>query len=407
MVKETVFYDRLGVKPDATESEIKKAFYKLAQKWHPDKNPDKKTEAEEKFKEINEAYEVLSDKNKRETYDRYGKEGLSESGFHSGDPFDIFSQFFGGMGGMGRGGGGGPRRTQDKKIALLVTLSDLYQGKKEKVEIPRNILCPKCKGTGSKREGAVTKCHSCDGNGFKVEVSVHGNMRLQRQVGCNVCQTKGEVIPPGDQCDRCKSQKVIRDTKSLEIDIEKGMKWGEAISFYGESDEAPDTMAGDLIFVLKPKEEDEPELALFQRKGDDLYLEKTISFVDALTGTSFAIKNLRRKEMNITYPDPINPGDTLCLPKHGMPVHGKVKTKGDLFIQFNVTFPTKLTEAQKNTIMKAFHKTPQPPKAGARSLQKLKPKQQQQQQQQQHKNENRFNQDDDDEHTPGVQCAQQ
>jgi DnaJ family protein A protein 2 len=405
MVKETVFYDRLGVKPDATESEIKKAFYKLAQKWHPDKNPDKKTEAEEKFKEINEAYEVLSDKNKRETYDRYGKEGLSESGFHSGDPFDIFSSFFGG--GMGRpgGGGGGPRKTPDKKIALLVTLSELYQGKKEKVEIPRNILCPKCKGTGSKREGAVTKCQSCDGNGFKVEVSVHGNMRLQRQVGCNVCQTKGEVIPRGDECDRCKAQKVIRDTKSLEIDIEKGMKWGEALSFYGESDEAPDTMAGDLIFVLKPKEDDDPELALFQRKGDDLYLEKSISFVDALTGTNFTIKNLRRKEMNITYTDPINPGDTLCLPKHGMPVHGKVKTKGDLFIQFTVTFPTKLTEAQKNTMMKAFHKTPQPPKAGARSLQKLKPKQQQQQQQQ-HKNENRFNQDDD-EHTPGVQCAQQ
>jgi len=95
MVKETVFYDRLGVKPDASESEIKKAFYKLAQKWHPDKvDASQKAEAEEKFKEINEAYEVLSDKNKRETYDRYGKEGLSETGFHAGDPFDIFGSFF-------------------------------------------------------------------------------------------------------------------------------------------------------------------------------------------------------------------------------------------------------------------------------------------------------------------------
>jgi len=343
---------------------------------------------------------------KRETYDRYGKEGLSESGFHSGDPFDIFSQFFnmGGMGGMGGRGGGGPRRTQDKKIALNVTLSDLYKGKKEKVEIPRNVICPKCKGTGSKREGAVTRCQACDGNGVRVEVSVMGNMRVQRQVGCNACGTKGEVIPPGDQCDKCKAQKVIRENKTIEIDIEKGMKYGEALSFYGESDEAPEAMAGDLIFVLKPKEEEDPELAHYQRKGDDLYLEKTISFVDALTGTNFTIKNLRRKEVNITYPDPINPGDVLCLPRHGMPVHGKVKTKGDLFIQFNVTFPAKLTEAQKNTIMKAFHKTATAPKAGARTLQKLKPKQQQQQQQQ--KNENRFNQDDD-EHTPGVQCAQQ
>jgi len=129
MVKETLFYDRLGVKPDASESEIKKSFYKLAQRWHPDKNPDNKEEAEEKFKEINEAYEVLSDKNKRETYDRYGKEGLSESGFHAGDPFDIFSSFFGGG---GRASRGGPQRTANIEHVLNVTLEELYQGKKKK-----------------------------------------------------------------------------------------------------------------------------------------------------------------------------------------------------------------------------------------------------------------------------------
>jgi len=403
MVKETLFYDRLGVKPDANESEIKKAFYKLAQKWHPDKNPDKKEEAEEKFKEINEAYEVLSDKSKRETYDRFGKEGLSQSGFHSGDPFDIFSSFFGGgMGGMGgMGGSRGPRRTQDRKMALPVSLSDLYKGKKDTIDITRNVLCPKCKGSGSKREGAITKCQSCEGNGFKVEITQHGNMRFQRQVGCNTCQGKGEVIPRGDECEKCKGQKTIRETKPIEIEIEKGMKWGEALSYYGESDEAPECMAGDLIFVLKPKEEEDKDLSGYQRKNDDLFLEKTISFVDALTGTNFTIKNLRGKEMHVNFTEPINPDDVLCLPRQGMPLHGKVKTKGDLFIQFKVNFPAKITDAQKNAMMKVFGKTHQTPPSGAVPLQKLKPKQQQQRYERQ--------QDDDDEQQqgPGVQCAQQ
>jgi len=302
------------------------------------------------------------------------------------------------MGGQPRG----PRKTQDRKMALPVTLSELYKGKKESVDITRNVLCPKCKGSGSKREGAITKCQGCDGNGFKVEISQHGNMRLQRQVGCNVCHGKGEVIPPGDHCEKCKGNKVIRETKSIDVEIEKGLKWNEALSYYGESDEAPDCMAGDLIFVLKPKEESDPDLASYQRKGDDLYLEKAISFVDALTGTQFMIKNLKGKEMNIHYPDPINPGDILCLPRQGMPVHGKVKTKGDLFVQFKVSFPAKITDQQKAVIMKTFHKTPQPTPSGAVPLQKMKPKQQQ-----------KFErpQDNDDEQGgqggPGVQCAQQ
>jgi len=303
------------------------------------------------------------------------------------------------MGGVMGGQARGPRRTQDVKMALPVMLSELYKGKKDSVEISRNVICQKCKGSGSKKEGAVTKCQACGGNGFKVEVSVHGNMRLQRQVGCNVCHGKGEVIPAGDQCDKCKAQKVIRETKSIDVEIERGLKWGEALSFYGESDESPDCIAGDLIFVLKPKEEEDPELAHYQRKGDDLYLEKSISFVEALTGTSFTIKNLRGKIMTVQYPDPINPGDVLCLPRQGMPVHGKVKTKGDLFIQFNVTFPAKITEHQKTMLMKAFHKTPQSVPPGAITLEKMKPKQEQKYKQP--------HSDDEEGDRPGVQCAQQ
>lgn len=399
MVKETLFYDRLGVKPDASESEIKKAFYRLAQKWHPDKNPDNKTEAEEKFKDINEAYEVLSDKTKRETYDRYGKEGLSESGFHAGDPFDIFSTFFGGGGRSSRSRG--PQRTANIEHALPVTLEELYQGKKKKMKVSRNVICSDCAGSGSKKKGAVTKCSGCDGKGIRVEITVHGNMRLQRQTHCSECSGTGQCIPTADRCTKCSAQKVVREAKIIEVEIEPGMKWGEQISFYGESDQAPDCMTGDLIFTLKPKHD---EKFKFERKGDDLYTEQEISFVDALTGTTFTLPVLSGKDLVLTYPDPITPGDILSVPHQGMPVRGKPDTYGDLVIQFKVKFPEKITEEQKKAIKDSFRNEPikSPRSPGKKyKLQKMKPKQQEKYQQQQRGS------DEDDQHQSNVQCAQQ
>jgi len=251
-----------------------------------------------------------------------------------------------------------------------------------------------------KKEGAVTKCSGCDGQGIRIEVTAHGNMRLQRQTTCPVCKGKGEVIPPGDQCDKCKGQKVVRESKELEVDIERGMKWGEAISFYGESDQAPDCMVGDLIFILKPKEMADKDLSLYERKGDDLFIKKDISFAEALTGTIFVLKNLKGIEYALNYPDPISPGDILCVPKQGMPVHGKIKTKGDLYIQFNVVFPDKITKQQKQIIEKAFDKKSItiPHGVSTLPLQKMKPKQQQ-------KFERR--QEEEEQQTTGVQCAQQ
>jgi len=396
-VKETEFYDRLGVKPDASESEIKKAFYKLAQKWHPDKNPDNKTEAEEKFKEINEAYEVLSDKTKRETYDRFGREGLSESGFHAGDPFDIFSTFFGGGGRSTRG----PQRTANIEHSLNVTLEELYKGKKKQMKVSRNVICDGCTGTGSKKPGASTKCTGCEGRGIRVEITVHGNMRLQRQTTCSECKGSGTSIPLADQCPKCKGQKVVRDAKLITVEIEPGMRWGETISFYGESDQAPDTMTGDLIFILKPKHD---ERFTFERKGDDLSLKQEISFIEALTGTNFTVDTLAGTPLNLTYPDPINPGDILCVPEQGMPVRGKVDTFGDLIIQFEVKFPEKVTEEQKKAVNTAFKAEISQKKEAATGkkykLQKMKPKQQEKFQQNQRG-------DEDDEQQPNVQCAQQ
>lgn len=301
-----------------------------------------------------------------------------------------------------RGHRSGPQKTKDIQHALNVSLADLYKGIKKKMKVNRNVICGQCKGSGSKREGAVAKCTGCDGSGIRIDIQVHGNMRLQRQTTCPICNGRGESIPESDKCEHCKGDKVVRESKVLEVEVERGMKWGEAISFYGESDQLPDHIAGDLIFVLKPKQDELTEK--FERKGHDIHYKQDISFVDALTGTTFAFKHLSGEDIILTYPDPINPGDVLCVPDQGMPVHGQVEKYGDLYVHFNVTFPAKITAEQKKAIISAFkqekHKLPE----GAKKihLQKLKPKQQQ-------KFSKAYDEDDEEQggHPQGVQCAQQ
>jgi len=223
-------------------------------------------------------------------------------------------------------------------------------------------------------------------------------MRLQRQTTCSQCQGRGEVIPVADQCTKCKGQKVVREEKILTVEIEAGMKWGQAISFFGESDQAPDCMTGDVVFVLKPKQDDKN--ANYERKEDDLFLKQDINFVDALTGATICIKTIIGEDLYLTYPDPINPNEILCLQGKGMPVHGKVETWGDLYIQFNVTFPDKITDEQKKAIKESFKVTEMkqiPTKTFP--LQKMKPKQQEKY--------HRSDDNDDDERQGGVQCSQQ
>jgi len=272
------------------------------------------------------------------------------------------------------------------------------------MKVSRNVICDACTGTGSKKKDANTKCTGCDGKRVRIEITQHGNMRLQRQTTCSECNGTGVVIPVTDRCGKCTGNKVVREAKIIEVDIEPGMKWGEALSFYGESDQEPDCMTGDLVFILKPKPD---EKFHFERKGDDLYIKHTISFVDALTGTTFTLPTLSGNNLILTYPDPINPGDVLTVPSQGMPVRGKVETFGDLIIQFEVKFPDKLTEEQKRAIKDTFKgEGSKPPHGGAGvkkyKLQKMKAKQQEKYQQQ-----NRGSDDDEHQHANNVQCAQQ
>ncbi|ORX53819.1 DnaJ-domain-containing protein [Piromyces finnis] len=330
MVKDTKLYDTLGVSPTASENELKKAYRKLALKYHPDKNPD----GADKFKEISHAYEILSDPHKRETYDSFGEEGLSgDAGGMGMNPEDLFSSFFG-FGGSSRNSG--PRRGKDLVHPLKVSLEDLYKGKVFKLSIKHNIICKACNGKGGK-EGAVKSCSDCNGRGVKFVRRQIGPMIQQYQTSCSTCNGTGEIINKELECKTCHSKKVVQETKIIEVPIDKGMTDGQQITFSGEADQAPGIEAGDIIIVVKEKPHD-----VFKRKGRDLYIDQKIDLITALTGGTFNIKHLDDRYLNVT----INPGEiikpdqTKCINNEGMPTYRNPFDKGYLYVKFEVEFPT-------------------------------------------------------------------
>lgn len=334
-VAETKLYDLLGVPPGASQEEIKKAYRKMAIKYHPDKNPG----AEDKFKEISVAYEILNDPEKRSTYDKYGEEGLKEGGGFDGE--DLFS-FFGfpfGQRGAGRGGPRMPqkRKGQDAMMAYPVTLEELYNGKQTKFKLNKTILCPTCEGKGSKNPGNVTKCKNCEGTGVTVTMRHLGfGMVQQLQEKCRQCSGEGEVIRAKDRCTECSGNKVVAETKILEVFIDKGMQNNQKIVFNGEADQAPDVIPGDIVLVIQQKPH-----GVFRRERDDLFMEKTIKLAEALTGFEFLIEHLDGRKIIIRSSpgEIIKPGDVKCVDREGMPHYKNPFEKGKLFIKFNVEFP--------------------------------------------------------------------
>ncbi|GJS05244.1 DnaJ protein [Tanacetum coccineum] len=313
----TKYYEVLGVPQSASADELKKAYRKAAIKNHPDKGGDP-----EKFKELAQAYEVLSDPEKREIYDQYGEDALKEGmggGGGGHDPFDIFQSFFGGGGspfGGGSSRGRRQRRGEDVVHPLKVSLEDLYNGTSKKLSLSRSVLCSKCKGKGSK-SGASMKCAGCQGSGMKVSIRHLGpSMIQQMQHPCNECKGTGETINDKDRCTQCKGEKVVQEKKVLEVHVEKGMQNGQKITFPGEADEAPDTVTGDIVFVLQQKEHPK-----FKRKGDDIFVEHTLSLTEAL---------YQFKAIN----------------DEGMPMYQRPFMRGKLYIHFTVEFPESLSPEQ-------------------------------------------------------------
>ncbi|KAK6205002.1 dnaJ class heat shock protein [Scheffersomyces amazonensis] len=333
MVKDTKFYDALGVQPNASDSELKKAYRKAALKYHPDKNPS--PEAAEKFKEISHAYEILSDDQKREIYDSYGEEGLSGQGGPGGmGAEDIFSQFFGGS--FGGAGAGRPTRGKDIKHAISCTLEELYKGRTAKLALNKTVLCNTCNGLGGK-EGKVKKCSGCNGTGTRFVTRQMGPMIQRFQTTCDTCQGTGDICDPKDRCTTCKGKKTQQERKILQVHIDPGMKDGQRIVFSGEGDQEPGITPGDVIFAVDERPHDK-----FTRKGNDLYYEAEIDLLTALAGGEFAFKHVSGDYVKVTlYPgDVISPGAVKVVENQGMPIY-RQGGKGNLFIKFAIKFPTK------------------------------------------------------------------
>ncbi|XP_030173050.1 dnaJ homolog subfamily A member 4 isoform X1 [Lynx canadensis] len=332
MVKETQYYDILGVKPSASPEEIKKAYRKLALKYHPDKNPDEG----EKFKLISQAYEVLSDAKKRDIYDQGGEQAIKEGGSGSpsfSSPMDIFDMFFGGGGRMAR-----ERRGKNVVHQLSVTLEDLYNGVTKKLALQKNVICEKCEGVGGKK-GSVEKCPLCKGRGMQVHIQQVGPGVVQQiQTVCVECKGQGERISPRDRCEVCGGAKVTREKKIIEVHVEKGMKDGQKILFHGEGDQEPELEPGDVIIVL-----DQKDHSVFQRRGHDLIMKMKIQLSEALCGFKKMIKTLDDRVLVITSKagEVIKHGDLKCVHDEGMPIYKAPLEKGTLIIQFLVTFPEK------------------------------------------------------------------
>ncbi|XP_015420184.1 PREDICTED: dnaJ homolog subfamily A member 2 [Myotis davidii] len=313
-----------------------KAYRKLAKEYHPDKNPN----AGDKFKEISFAYEVLSNPEKRELYDRYGEQGLREGSGGGGGMDDIFSHIFGGglfgfMGNQSRSRNG-RRRGEDMMHPLKVSLEDLYNGKTTKLQLSKNVLCSACNGQGGK-SGAVQKCSACRGRGVRIMIrQLAPGMVQQMQSVCSDCNGEGEVINEKDRCKKCEGKKVIKEVKILEVHVDKGMKHGQRITFAGEADQAPGVEPGDIVLLLQEKEHE-----VFQRDGNDLHMTYRIGLVEALCGFQFTFKHLDARQIVVKYPPGkvIEPGCVRVVRGEGMCRSRNPFEKGDLYIKFDVQFP--------------------------------------------------------------------
>ncbi|KAG0207955.1 DnaJ- protein scj1 [Mortierella sp. GBA30] len=343
------YYKVLGLSRSATSKEIKKQYKVLSKKFHPDKNPNNK-EAHDKFVEVAAAYEVLSDSEKRSIYDRYGEEGLKQQqgqgqGFH--DPFDIFAQFFGG--GHRHQHAAQERRGPDLRMELEVTLEELYSGKSIDIEVSKQIVCPHCSGSGARSSEDIVTCSGCQGQGVKIvkHMLAPGMFQQFRQT-CDQCGGKGKTIRA--HCPVCQGTKVQRGSEQLTIVIEPGVADGSTIVFDREADEGPEVIPGDVIFEIRTRPH-----PTFERRQDSLYTYVTITLEQALLGFDLEIKHLDGKLVKLTRENITPFGFVQTLHGQGMPIKGSYGEQfGDLYVEYKVAFPEKLSKDQRSLLAMAF-----------------------------------------------------
>ena len=352
------FYEVLGVSRNATKDELKKAYRKQAIKFHPDKNPGDK-EAEEKFKEAAEAYEVLSDEKKRAAYDRFGHAGVGSSaasGGYSGGFEDIFSQFgdifgdsspFGDIFGGGRGRSRRRRgqRGADLRINLKMSLQDVANGVEKKIKLPRFVGCEACNSTGAENGTAYQTCSTCGGSG-EIRRQAGGGFFQQIVVStCPTCQGEGRVI--STNCNVCSGSGRIKLEEVVPVKIPAGVMEGMSLTMREKGNAGiRGGEYGNLIIQI----EEEPS-EHFERNGDDLIYQLFLSFPDAALGSEVKIPTVEEKEVKIDIPSGTQSGKIFRLKGKGLPNISDYRT-GDLLVYVNVWTPNKLTSEEKALLKK-------------------------------------------------------
>ena len=338
----TDYYQSLGVSRDASAAEIKKAYKKLAMKHHPDRNQGDKA-SEEKFKELSEAYEVLSDSNKRQTYDQFGHEGMdsrfggSAGGFSGSGSFnDIFGDVFGDI--FGGGGRSQPRRGSDLEYQIELSLEEAVSGKEVKMKIPTSVNCTDCNGTGAKNGTAFSTCPQCNGAG-QIRMS-QGFFSVQQT--CPTCGGRGKIIDI--PCSTCSGVGKIKKTKNLSVNIPSGVDTGDQIRLSGEGEAGgKGVQSGDLYVSVRVKPH-----SIFQRQQDDLLCELPINFTTATLGDKVVIPTLDGK-VELKIPHGTQSGKQFRVKNKGVK-SVRSNTTGDLYCRVHVETPVNLTKEQEELL---------------------------------------------------------
>jgi len=342
------YYEVLGVARTAAVEEIKSAYRKAALQWHPDRNPENKTEAEVNFRECTEAYGVLSDAQKRQIYDTYGHAGLSSAGASQGfdntvfqDFHDIFGDFFGFedlFGSGGRRGRSRARRGADLRYDMSLTFEEASAGVTTKIKLPRQEYCEACNGTGAKKGTGVQACQTCAGRGQLAYQQ--GFFTITRT--CPACQGAGQTVK--ERCQECRGQGRLEREKTIELRVPPGVDTGTRLRVAGEGEPGPNGgPAGDLYVVLEVKEH-----PFFERRGADLYCTIPLSIAQATLGAELQVPGLNGEE-KLRIPEGTQSGAVFRIKGKGL-ADPRGGGKGDLYYHVRVLTPTKLTRDQRKLI---------------------------------------------------------
>ena len=351
------YYEVLGVDKNATEDQIKKAYRKIAIKYHPDRNPGDKN-AEEKFKEAAEAYDVLHDPQKRQQYDQFGFDGPGMGGFGGGfsggfsmdDIFSLFGDVFGGRGGFGGFGGGRSRqpaqfRGADLRLKVKLTLQEIATGTTKKFKVRKDVSCPHCHGSGAEAGSSSETCPNCHGSGVEIRTqqSIFGMM--QTQSTCHVCGGEGTIIK--NKCAHCHGEGVVKGEEVVEINIPAGVAEGMVVNVPGKGNAGRHNgVNGDIqVFI-----EEEPN-DTFIRDGNNLLYNLLLDFPTAALGGTVDIPTIEGNSVKIKIEPGTQPGKTLRLRDKGLdPVRGYGNEKGDLIVNISVYVPKTLSKEEKKAV---------------------------------------------------------